>query len=94
MTGPPDIIWHGTVVEVGFDELTVDLRCDGESDLIGDVPIKPWGLEGCEVGDLLELNVTAGTVKRLDLGTWTQADVDDIQARAHRRWEKLMKCIE
>lgn len=79
---PSATAWHGAVIEVSGDEATVDLRREGSRDLVAEVELARWGLTDVQPGDLLVLDVGAGTVTRLDLGTWTQAETDEIHRRA------------
>jgi hypothetical protein len=84
--------WHGTVTEVNGDEITVDLRRDGDMDMVAEVIASRWGLEDAEPGDVLALDPEAGTVTRLDLGTWTQEDLDEIARRAKEWHAQIMRC--
>lgn len=87
-------LWHATVLEVNGDELTCDLRREGEIDLLAEVSISLWQLEVVNIGDVLVLDTVNRTVKKLDLGTWTQSDIDNIRARAHEWYNQLMRCFE
>lgn len=85
--------WYGIVIEVTGDEATVDLRREGDMDLTAEVELSRWGLEDVQPGDVLVLDVDAGTVTRKDLGVWTQAQLDEIHRRAQEMHQSLMRCV-
>lgn len=72
--------WHGLVLEVNDGEATVELQsADGEGPPLTaeyDLSSLPTGTAP---GDIIEV-VT--TMNRVDLGRWTQGEVDAIRERA------------
>jgi hypothetical protein len=83
--------WHGIVIEVNGDEATVNLRREGSMDLTAEVELSRWGLKDIQAGDILVLDTEADTVTRLDLGTWTQEELDDIARRAEAWHAQIME---
>jgi hypothetical protein len=88
------MIWTGVVQEVNGDDLTVDLRSDGHQDMVAEVSISRWNLETAGIGSVVELDTEAQTVTLIDLGVWTQEEIDDIKAQAKAQYERLMEIIE
>jgi uncharacterized protein YciU (UPF0263 family) len=91
---PSSGIWHGIVVEINDDELTLDLRHDSHPDVIAEVSISEWNLQDAVIGDVIELDPENHAVRKLDLGQWTREELDDILARAQRQHERLMRCFD
>lgn len=89
----PGTIWHGTILEVNGDELTLDLRQEGSPDLLAEVSASRWNLQDAEVGDVIVIDTENQTAARLNLGRWTQAEIDDITARAEERYRQMMRCL-
>jgi hypothetical protein len=89
-----DGIWHGRIVEVNGDELTLDLRKDGCQDVFAEVSASRHHLEDAQLGDVIELDTVSQTARLLDFGTWTQEEVDAILARAKERYESIMRHIK
>ena len=80
--------WEGAVVEVwpDGDTFTVDLRREGDPDLLAEYSMRECGIT-VEEGDLLI--VRKDSVVKRNLGRWTQEDIDAITERARVRARKL-----
>jgi DNA helicase TIP49 (TBP-interacting protein) len=83
--------WHAIVLAVDGDEATISLRRDGSPELEAEVILARWGLEGVRPGDVLALDPDAGTVTRLDRGTWTQQELDVTWQRALEQAARFRK---
>jgi len=80
--------WTGIVLEVWPDSdiFTAELRRDGSPDLVAEFSMAECGVR-VEAGDVLD--VKRNSVKKRDLGVWTQEEVDEIYRRAALRAEQL-----
>lgn len=87
MSAPPE--WTASVVEVwdDGDTFTVDLRREGNPDLLAEMSMKRCGIT-VEPGDLLI--VTTTFVTKRDLGVWTQEDINAI-TRSTRELAETMR---
>ena len=81
--------WQGLVIEVNGDLLTVELCREGAPDLIAEYSMTECGLSGIEPGDVLA--VTRDSVSKLDLGVWTEKDLDEIRERAREQYEQISR---
>jgi hypothetical protein len=75
--------WTGVVLEVwpDGDLFTAELRCDDRTGppLTAEMSMKECGVSVGE-GDIF--TIRDYVVSKVDLGTWTQAEIDDINRRA------------
>ena len=80
--------WTGIVVEVwpDGDTFTAELSRDGSPDLVAEFSMAACGVSVQE-GEVLD--VEPGSVRKRDLGVWTQEEVDEIHRRAALRAEQL-----
>lgn len=78
--------WHGYVTDVEGDIFTAMLRREGQPELCADFSMRECGIT-VELGHLIV--VTPNSVKLLDLGVWTQEEIDAIKARAKERAQRL-----
>lgn len=83
-------IWHARVDERDGNTAFVTLYQEGQADLLAEVDLARWHLDGVEPGDILILNTHSQTVTKMDLGTWTQEKIDDIRKRAKERHAMFM----
>lgn len=91
MSAPPE--WTVSVVEVwdDGDTFTVDLRCEGNPDLLAEMSMRQCGIT-VEPGDLLI--VTTTFVTKRDLGVWTQEDIDAITRSTRELAETMRRNVE
>ena len=81
--------WDGIVIEVWADgdTFTADLRReDGTTEFEAEYSMRECGIEVQE-GDVLD--VTPESVTKVDLGVWTQEDIDEISRRAKEMYKRL-----
>ena len=82
--------WDGIVHEVweDGDTFTAELRAEGQPDLFAE-----FSMRQCEVtvqsGDLFTLDGATDTFTLVNLGTWTQEELDAIMARARDMARRL-----
>lgn len=86
-----DLVWDGSVVEVDGDIFTVDLRREGDPDMLADYSMKECGIT-VEPGDLLI--VRPDSVTKREPRVWTQAEIDAIMARARKRAALLKRIAD
>ncbi len=89
-------LWHGCVTEVwpDGDTFTAKMsRADGDDGMVQQVTAD-FSMHECalevEAGDFIRLDGEANQMSRVDMGVWTQAELDAIMKRADKR-SKLMR---
>ena len=88
MPEPPT--WTAVVIEVEGDQFSAELSRDGFPDLIANFDRSL--LPDVEPGDVL--TVTPSGVTRVDLGRWTQEELDDIRRRAREMATEVQALAE
>jgi len=83
--------WDGRVIEVDGDIFTAELCRAGDPDVWADFSMAQCGVT-VEPGDLLIVRPDSVTV--LDLGVWTQEEIDAIELRAHEAYLRLMENVD
>ena len=83
-------IWHGLVTEVwdDGDTFTAELRREGCPDLFAEFSMRECKAT-VQAGNVFTLDGEADTLTVLDLGTWTQEELDEVMARAKIMAERL-----
>jgi hypothetical protein len=86
-----DMEWDGQVVDVDGDSFTavVSRRGDG-LELVVDFSLA--AIPDVQPGDFFE--VVDGQVRRIDLGRWTQGELDEVQRRGRERAARLQGLAE